>query len=50
MVEIDRLLLKGKKGIYSKKQAVGYQKEFNTIMFPEIYENSYGDEITNNFY
>ena len=45
MVEIDRLsLLKGKKGIYPKKQAVGYQKEFNTIMFPEIYENSYGDE------
>ena len=45
MVEIDTFsLLKGKKEIYPKKQVVGYQKEFNTILFPIIIETSVGDE------
>ena len=45
MVEIDTFsLLKGKKGIYPKKQVVGYQKEFNTILFPMVSETSVGDE------
>ena len=45
MVEIDRFsLLKGKKGIYPKKKVVGYQKEFNTILFPTILKTSVGDE------
>ena len=43
-VEIDTFSLhKGKKGIYPKKQVVGYQKEFNTILFPMISETSVGD-------
>ena len=45
MVGIDSFSLhKGKKGIYPKKQVVGYQKEFNTILFPIIIETSVGDE------
>jgi len=45
MVGIDSFSLhKGKKGIYPKKQVVGYQKEFNTILFPIILETSVGDE------
>ena len=45
MVEIDTFsLLKGIKEIYPKKQVVGYQKEFNTILFPIIIETSVGDE------
>ena len=44
-VEIDTFsLLKGKKGIYPKKQVVGYQKDFNTILFPTILKTSVGDE------
>jgi len=45
IVEIDTFsLLKGKKEIYPKKQVVGYQKEFNTILFPIISETSVGNE------
>ena len=44
-VEIDTFSLhKGKRGIYPKKQVVGYQKDFNTILFPTILKSSVGDE------
>jgi hypothetical protein len=45
IVEIDTFsLLKGKKEIYPKKQVVGYQKEYNTILFPIISQTSVGNE------
>ena len=45
IVEIDTFSLgKGRKKTYPKKQSIGFQKEYNTILFPIISETSVGNE------